>query len=425
MSVAVVEQRAKECIKYFRERPVFAKIFKGFRKKYTSYGIFAGIVILKNLTVEEMEDLEGFFQKSFHGQVSVSISADRFAKALEKSRFAGISPKTLLELYFGEEMAGKRELKQRVQQEREKEIADIREIYRGTPAEKWLEEFGNSNSSIGDLEQMHRFLDLGARIINNLPFREHRTEYLAVFAARLTGNPHAFDVGARDGAFLYQLVQWVLGQKGELEEKSELFPALQKKREYLLVGILLDDISNFVMISGVRAKKSNGQPHTGMEGFFAEGDMLHIPLSVLVNWESANCPDNEIYIMENPSVYALFVGKWRGSRAAMCMNGQPRLSSIIMLDLLAKTKTKIYYAGDFDPEGILIAQKLKQYYPGEFSFWHMSTEDYAQSISEEAIGEKRLKILDKITDEELRVLAEEIGKRKFAGYQENIWKKFT
>ena len=415
---------AEQCVKYFREHSVFAKILTGFRKKYASYGTFAGTVVLRNLTMQETEDLEGFFQGNFHGQTSVSISAARFEKALNESRFAGISPKTLLEMYFGEEMAGKKELKQREKEQREKEIAQIQKIYRGTPAEKWLEEFGNSDIFSEDRKQMRRLLDLGARIINNFPFREGKTEYLAVFAARLTGNPHAFDMKTRDGAFLYQLVQWLLGQREEREKEAELFPALQKKREYLLAGILLDDISNYVMISGVRAKKKNGEPHMGMEGFFAEGDMLHVPLPVLVNWESADCPEGEIYIMENPSVYALFTLKWKGRKAAMCMNGQPRLSSIMMLELLARTETKIYYAGDFDPEGILIAQKLKQYYPGKFSFWHMSAEDYMQSISEEAIGKKRLKMLDKITDGELRILAEEIGKRKFAGYQEKIWEKF-
>ena len=50
------------------------------------------------------------------------------------------------------------------------------------------------------------------------------------------------------------------------------------------------------------------------------------------------------------------------------MNGQPRLSSLLLLDLFAKAKMEVWYAGDFDPEGLLIAQKLKQYYQGEFFY---------------------------------------------------------
>lgn len=415
----------KDCLLYFKEHKVFAKLLSGFREKYASYGTFAGTIVLKHLTEQETEDLEGFFQKNFHRQTSISISAARFEKALKESRFSEISPKTLLELYFGVEMSGKKEQKKQARKQRVQVLAEVSEKYMQTPAEAWLKECGDGHFPAENLSELRRLLNLGAQMINSFPFREGRTEYLAVFAARLTGNPHAFDAKAKDGVLLHQLVHWVLGKQGIVTDPTDLFPALSKKREYLAAGILLDDISNYVMLSMVRAKQKNGQPHAGMEGFFSEGDMLHVPLSVLAGWECAECPGNEIYIMENPSVYALFSGKWKGQKAAMCMNGQPRLSSILMLDLLAKSDTKIYYAGDFDPEGILIAQKLKQYYPGEFVFWHMSMEEYTRSISKEEISAKRLKMLEKITDRELLCLADEIGRQKRAGYQENIWNEFT
>ena len=44
----------------------------------------------------------------------------------------------------------------------------------------------------------------------------------------------------------------------------------------------------------------------------------------------------------------------------MCMNGHPRLAGLMALDLLAKSDTRVYYAGDLDPEGVVIAQKLSQ-----------------------------------------------------------------
>lgn len=50
----------------------------------------------------------------------------------------------------------------------------------------------------------------------------------------------------------------------------------------------------------------------------------------------------------------------------MCMNGQPRLAGLMVLDLFEKSGIRVYYAGDLDPEGILIAQKLSQYYKGNF-----------------------------------------------------------
>lgn len=152
--------------------------------------------------------------------------------------------------------------------------------------------------------------------------------------------------------------------------------------------------------------------------------MLQVPLAALARWERVTCPENELYIVENPSVYAMLCRKWRGSRACMCMNGQPRLSAVLLLDLLRESRVKIYYAGDFDPEGLLIAQKVKQYYKGEFSFWHMSARDYQDAGSGEEISARRLKILERIQDKELLETAREIQKRKKAGYQENIWVRY-
>lgn len=151
---------------------------------------------------------------------------------------------------------------------------------------------------------------------------------------------------------------------------------------------------------------------------------MQIPLSVIAGWESVCCPQNRVLIVENPSVYAMLCGQWKESCALLCMNGQPRLSSLLLLDLFAKAKMEVWYAGDFDPEGLLIAQKLKQYYQGEFYYWHMTAADYEKSRSLEVISPRRLKILEKIVDEQLMETAEAIKVEKVAGYQENMWKVY-
>lgn len=69
-----------------------------------------------------------------------------------------------------------------------------------------------------------------------------------------------------------------------------------------------------------------------------------------------------------------------GPHAYMCMNGQPRLAALIALDLLAAAGTGVCYAGDLDPEGLLIGQKLADYYPGAFCFVGMTAEDYRRSM---------------------------------------------
>ena len=130
----------RECADYFRERPVFDRLLRGFREKYMSYGSFSGTVTVRNLSEEDIEDLEGFFQKNFHGQKSVSISAARFEKALKNSRFDGCQPKEILEQYFGEEMAGKKELQKEEEQKWLLELEHAKRSCIGTLAQQWVDE---------------------------------------------------------------------------------------------------------------------------------------------------------------------------------------------------------------------------------------------------------------------------------------------
>lgn len=421
-----------DCVQFFKEQMVFERILNGFREKYKSYGSFSGTVKITLLSEADKEALEGFFGRSYHGQKSASISAEKFEKALKDSRFELFSPKEVLELYFEESMTGKKEKREEENKKWLQMLAEMRNNCGGIPAESWIDtlETAQSSSCIYlkrcyreshfDIEEVKRFIRLGIDIINRFPYRTNSSEYLAVFAAMITGNPHAFDDGTREGQFLDILISWDLEERKVLKEASNRYFTFEKQRRSLAVGILRDDISNYVMLSGIRGKKKNGEFHMGMEGFFKEENPVQISLSVLAEWESVVCPDNEIYIVENPSVFAMLCKKWHGKKACMCMNGQPRLSSVLMLDLLSASEVRIYYAGDFDPEGILIAWKIKQYYKGTLQYWHMSVDEYIKSCSKERISEKRMKMLERIMEPELSDLLLTLRRKGLAGYQENI-----
>lgn len=444
----------RDGVMYFRGKPVFERLFCGFREKYASYGKFSGTVVLRQLSLEEIEDLEGFFQKNYHGKRSASISAAAFAKALKSSRFAAVEPKELLEAYFGEPLIGKREQREEREKEQRQLFLEMRELCQSPVEEEWIKEAetGGFHAYLmkrcqeegkESLAALKEALELGVRILRELPCFKGRVEYLAVFAAMVTGNPHAFDDRTRDGQLLYLIAQWV-GSCGGIaagknpfpaqtssvvsqafsETLSELFPAMRKQQVYFMAGILRDDLSNYTMVCGIRAWGRENGLHAGMEGFLQEGEMVHVPLYVLANWKRVQCPENMVYILENPSVYAMFCRKWQGKRACMCMNGQPRLSSLLLLRLLAAEGVKAYYAGDFDPEGLLIAQKLKTYYPGDFIYWHMSPQVYERSVSDQPVSEKRMRMLDRIWDPELLETAAAIRWRRAAGYQENVWELY-
>lgn len=442
------EKLQAECLRYFRERPVLGKLLRGFREKYLSYGRFAGTVTLKNLKESEREDLEGFLLRNYHGKKSASVSAERFEKALSGSRFAGISGKDVLELYFREPVEGRKEQRQR-EDRRWTAILDGAKKEAGALSARWIDEISEMQSSGfmpylkrrdreagGNLDEAERLLMLGVQILDALPAGKapdpsgRSARYLAVFAAEITGNPHAFDAGTKDGKYLEMLVEWYVrraesedGANGEHSGKNSLvkgFPAFRKQRLYLRTGLLRDDVSNYALAAGIRACDRSGKLHAGMEGFLEEGEPVQIPLSVIAGWKSASCVGNRMYIVENPSVYAVLCGKWDRKCGLMCMNGQPRFSSLLLLDLLAQSGTEVWYAGDIDPEGLLIAQRLKRYYPGEFHCWHMSTDDYEMCMSAEEISQRRQKMLEKVEDPELKETAEAVQRSGKSGYQENM-----
>lgn len=374
------------------------------------------------MSCSEIEELEGFFAESFHGKKSVTISSEKFEKALKNSKYSLVTPEEILTAFFGKTLLGKTEEVKQKEQKKKLIEEDFLAQFAKTPAVKCFALFNAILKSYekNNLQQWNRLLWLCAKVYNALPYRKNQKIYLPVFAAEISGNPHAFDMGTTEGNILYQVILISLEQRGLVVESSDLFPAYKRQKSYLLAGILIDDISNYAILYQVRAMKKDRSEHQGMLGFFSEKNMVQVPLNIISEWESIECIDNEIYVVENPSVFAAICKE----KSCMCMNGQPRLASILVLDLLAKSNVKIYYSGDLDPEGLLIAQKLRQYYRGNFVYWHMKLEDYRKGISQEYISDKRKKILERIKDEELLPVANLMKEYGVASYQENILDKF-
>lgn len=104
-----------ECVAYLRARSVFVRMLDGFREKYLSYGRFAGVVVLEELTAEERADLEGFLQRNCHGISQVRVTAQQFEHALQQSRFAGIDGESILRVFMTHRCSAKKRSKRRKQ----------------------------------------------------------------------------------------------------------------------------------------------------------------------------------------------------------------------------------------------------------------------------------------------------------------------
>lgn len=80
----------------------------------------------------------------------------------------------------------------------------------------------------------------------------------------------------------------------------------------------------------------------------------------------------------------------------------------------------LYYSGDYDPEGLLIADKLLERYKNKIEPIFYSVDIYKLIISNEKIDDKRLKQLERIKDSRLIPIAECMKKEKRAAYQEGL-----
>ena len=452
--------------------PVFERLLSQFCEKYRSYGCFCGSARLNIRSEYEREALEGFFARSYHNQKTATISAQAFRRALEHTRFVELSPEEILEAFAGAPLSGKREEESRRkaciarcwkaaigQQEAYADCEASRQLLHELRAVAEKEEPAISSEdvpSIGAIDNtahtctseeavtaLYRQLMSGRQelvenkllcaltedlhilvraleILNRLCV-EKRYQYLPVFAAVLFGDPHRLDPGTRDAHLLQLLLQWLEIQRGVEADEMNSIPSLRRQARYLSAGILLDDVSNYAMLCGVEAIGRDGLVHAGMAGFAADGAPVNVPLSVITGWAQLRCRDNTLWIVENPVVYAVLCERFGRTRSLMCMNGQPRLSAWLILRLLRAAGTRVYYAGDFDPEGLCIAEKVQQsLLPGQCVFWHMSEADYRSAQSRKPIEARRMKMLDHLQDSLLKTTAVLIRKQGVAGYQENI-----
>ena len=137
------------------------------------------------------------------------------------------------------------------------------------------------------------------------------------------------------------------------------------------------------------------------------------------NIEKVKCRDKKVYVFENPTVFSEVLYQTRKiSPSTICTYGQLRLASLVLLDKIVQDDVKVYYSGDFDPEGIMIADKLKQRYGESLILWRYGIEEYNEIQSKVKLTEQRLKKLDNIKSPELQVIANEIKKRRYGAYQE-------
>lgn len=411
-----------EAVTYFKSNKGFRRAFDRMKSKYQSLGVPGGTIELRNLLPEEKEALTGFLRKNYMNQKSASIKVEHFQKALENTKFNGLQLTDILNGYFGEALISNKAARERYLKEQTDFFSNIIDRFENTASGEWLTHLLDAKDNAYhiivqrydvDKERLQVDINFVCEGLEHLPVLFGKKLRLPVFASNITSNPHAFDDNTTCGQiFLHALAyQFGVDRPVHAEEKAQL---------YYAAGIVYDEVSNYVLTNGLKAY-SDGVLHPGWEGFYQNRESLQASLANLSAVDKVVSPDKKVYVLENAGVFAAVLDKLASHRPPLiCTYGQVKIASLVLLDMLVKEDTTIYYSGDFDPEGLRIADKLKQRYGEKLVLWRYDIRDYKKALSNEKINDIRLKKMDSLHSPELVALSQQICSHGCAGYQEAI-----
>jgi uncharacterized protein (TIGR02679 family) len=252
------------------------------------------------------------------------------------------------------------------------------------------------------------------KAVSQLPLDE--TKRLPVFAEEITGNPHAFDKESK----LVTALQLI--RSTELNIEFENVKVTEEETELLYeFGILRDDLLNFVTVHGLLAER-NGEVVKSWFYSCEEKMVRNVPLREIQTISKIYPQTGKsVFVVENSGVCSSILDKKSNSLPIpiVCTHGQVKLAGLLLIQKLVESGCKIYYSGDFDPEGISIAYRLRSKYGNKVHYWRYSVGDYQQALSTVDITE-RVQMLQSIDDEDLEPLINELYKVKKAGYQEKL-----
>lgn len=210
---------------------------------------------------------------------------------------------------------------------------------------------------------------------------------------------------------------------GKENRVARQYKAEEKAGIFYRAGLLKDELSNHALVYGICGMGKDGMPHKGILGYLEQREPLHLTLMTLGRLAQVRPQTGKrVYIVENPAVFAVLASSWPEA-TILCGNGQIRLAALVLLDLFDRD-IEFWYAGDYDPEGLLIAQKLKERYGERLRFWKYSRECYEKYRSDVEISDRSLKKLDRVYREELQEIRKALEQQKKAAYQEAMMEEY-
>jgi uncharacterized protein (TIGR02679 family) len=426
-----------EAVQFFKKDKGFHRLLALFIQKYRGLGRMGGSVRLQPLSPAEKEVLSTFFRKDYSNQKSATISIEQFEKALEKTKFTGIDVKDLLDAYHGQPLISKIEEEERYAQKREMFFATLSQQHQHPNCQHWLEHIrgkgvgtkgifsaydrGRESLKIhmkhvcSALSQVSMEMEVKTKAKAKFYIR------LPLFASHITGDPHGFDRDKEAGRYLIHALQVVrLNTVQEYEYIS--IPSAEEVTELLQsFGIVRDDVLNFATCVGLLGYNKQVLPM--WKAALETGSVLNVPLREIVKVDSCIPAENScIFVVENSGVFSSVLDQFEPDKIPplICTHGQFKLATLMLLDKLVANDVTIYYSGDFDPEGLHMAQRLLLRYPQHVQLWRYDVENYLHCQSGVELTASRLNKLVSIHSSELQEVKDAVFQKRKSAYQEDL-----
>lgn len=391
-------------IKKYFEVKEFKQFLEALKEKYISYGTVCGSITLKPFNREEALKLSAFLSKNIKLNKENKIKVSDIQKSLDDSIFEGITVDDIVLLFFPGIKSNK-ELKIQKSNYIDEKLNDYIKIYEKSNIELLFNDEMFIKKIKGLIISDCEVLDNVLKALNNLPVFSDDINYLSIFSSSITGNPHYFDLDTHNSNTLLQFIGYLFNI--EYQNKRDI-----KKEIFVKAGIFIDEVSNFVITYNLLGNEL-------LDSFRKNNTPLIINLANIRKMEKIKSKNNVVVIVENPSFLSNIIDK-DVNYSVIVTSGN---SNLVIYKLLDKLKgTTILFNGDYDPEGLLIAQNFKERYL-DLKFIGYNEDYYLSGISNNSVSASRMKKLDKIVDNDLLGVKNLIKEKGLASYQENNYNK--
>ena len=395
----------EECVSYFKSMSGFDRFMNVLKDKFIKSGKITGYVYMEKLSSVEARDLSKFFGLSLNENDIFRVSIQNFRKIMCNTKFGDIDPYKIVTTYFDvNEFITKKSKKKKALLAYIDFLNDILGNISSYDLLNYLSlVLSNKNNSISksikrkynfDKNELREFLLNVDSLLMNVPVSPTS---IPMYAS-ITGNPHFLDFDTGSGNMFIRILGGIKRKSVDtLEDKLLLLES---------INVYNDTLSNSTITFNLLGDKS-------LESFNSNGP-VNLNLDNISHFEKLYAINNKVFIFENPSMLNYFKSR---NISIIITSGIPNLSFYRLIEKF-DDNTLFYYNGDFDPEGLVIANKIKHIIPNVNLFCY-SEEDYYNTKPCLEINLNRIHKLDGVNVRELECIKNIINIKRVVGYQES------